>query len=288
MASASRDALQFPESHRALLEPHLPPRDLEAFSSSRPFTTLTFATSLDSQVALAPGVQTALSGPESKAMTHFLRSRHDAILIGVNTAVVDNPSLNCRLDGVGGYGGRGLEGQPRPVIIDPGLRWAFEERQDVGWCKILKLTERGQGRAPFIITAVPRSRIPEEKRGTLESMGGKFISLLPCGMVGENARLLWTHILRALSVEGLHSVMIEGGAGVINEILSDPDAHRMVDSVILTIAPVWLGEGGVVVTPKRRHDQKGDQSVPARLECAKWVPLGQDVVLCGRLKQNPN
>jgi 2,5-diamino-6-(ribosylamino)-4(3H)-pyrimidinone 5'-phosphate reductase len=148
MSSLPKNTLHFPAESRSFLEPHLPPKD-QPDGSPYPFTTVTFATSLDSQPALSPGAPTALSGPQSKAMTHYLRSRHDAILIGVGTAVADNPSLNCRIEGVGGYGGEGLQGQPRSIIIDPTARWDFSENH-----KIFQLAKDGKGRAPYIITGL--------------------------------------------------------------------------------------------------------------------------------------
>ncbi|GCB26928.1 2,5-diamino-6-ribosylamino-4(3H)-pyrimidinone 5'-phosphate reductase [Aspergillus awamori] len=272
------DSLNFPAQDRAFLEPHLPPKDGNPLSSSSslPFTTLTFATSLDSQLALSPGTRTALSGPQSKAMTHYLRSRHDAILIGVGTAVADNPGLNCRLAGVGGYGSEGLAGQPRPIIIDPSARWEFTAQS-----KIFELARNGRGRAPFIITAA--ETVPSApQREVLESHGGKFIAL-PVGVGSDGAhRIDWTALLECLVCEGLRSVMIEGGGSIINSLL-EPGCQTLVDSVIVTIAPTWLGQGGVVVSPRRRVE--GGVVVPAsRLTGVKWYPFGEDVVLCGRIK----
>jgi 2,5-diamino-6-(ribosylamino)-4(3H)-pyrimidinone 5'-phosphate reductase len=111
---ATRDALHYPDASRRFLIPYLPlplpsPDTFEPLSAKPatpyPHVTLTYAQSLDGAIAAAPGVQTALSGPESKAMTHYLRSQHDGILVGIGTAMADDPSLNCRLEGVGGYGG---------------------------------------------------------------------------------------------------------------------------------------------------------------------------------------
>ncbi|KAE8372331.1 dihydrofolate reductase-like domain-containing protein [Aspergillus bertholletiae] len=272
----SREALTFPPSSRSFLEPHLPPNNDNGSSKPNlPFTTLTFATSLDSSLALAPGTRTTLSGPQSKAMTHYLRSRHDAILIGVGTAVADNPGLNCRIEGVGGYGGEGLTGQPRPIVIDPQARWDFTEGS-----KILELVREGKGRAPFIVTS--NDTIPSAaKRALLESYGGKFIPLaLFVGQQGER-RLDWTAVLECLKIEGLGSVMIEGGGTVINSLLEPGWAH-LVDSVIVTIAPTWLGQGGVVVSPRRRVEG-GEAVAAARLRDVRWYPFGEDVVLCGKV-----
>jgi 2,5-diamino-6-(ribosylamino)-4(3H)-pyrimidinone 5'-phosphate reductase len=275
--AAIRGALSFPDFQRPSLEPHLPPLDLSIHSSPYPFVTLTFATSLDSALSLSPGTQTALSGPLSKSMTHYLRSCHAAILIGVSTAIADNPSLNCRLSGVGGYGSSGLTSQPRPIIIDPHCRWSFTSEN-----KIFQLVREGRGRAPIIITS---SAAPQDKKELLESLGGKFIMLSPRPETTliSRVRLDWRDILSTLKNEGLESIMIEGGASVINSLLA-PQYSSLINSVIVTIAPTWLGEGGVVVSPPRRVDSE-EKAVPAvRLEGVKWIPLGEDVVLCGRIK----
>ncbi|EKD19286.1 uncharacterized protein L3040_009274 [Drepanopeziza brunnea f. sp. 'multigermtubi'] len=275
MTSVPRDVLKFPLASRALLESYLPPVDQSQNDGhSYPFTTVTFANSLDSQLALSPGTQTVLSGPHSKAMTHYLRSRHDAILIGVGTAIADNPGLNCRIEGVGGYGSEGLDGQPRPIIIDPQARWDFTEKH-----KIFQLAREGKGRAPYIITTLASP--PAEQRAILARAGGKFITLAPAQDV--NQKLLWTEILKAISMEGLRSVMIEGGAAVINSLLV-PEYFSVISSVIITIAPTWLGEGGVVVSPPRRTED-GKAISAARLKHVEWHPFGEDIVLCGDFKE---
>ncbi|KAJ5713426.1 uncharacterized protein N7483_010607 [Penicillium malachiteum] len=222
-----------------------------------PFTTLTFATSLDSSIALSPGARTALSGPQSKAMTHYLRSRHDGILIGVGTAVADDPGLNCRVTGVGGYGGEGLDGQPRPVVIDPTARWDFSEDS-----KLFQLCREGRGRAPWIVTVLPEP--PAEKRMLLEKYGGQFITLNMRSSDDNKHHIDWNDLLLTLRSKGLQSVMIEGGAQVINSLLA-PAYMSLINSVIITIAPTWLGQGGVVVSPARRFDGEGNSISAARL-----------------------
>jgi 2,5-diamino-6-(ribosylamino)-4(3H)-pyrimidinone 5'-phosphate reductase len=271
-----KDVLVFPESERPFLEPYLLPPNAEMKDVSLPFVTLTFATSLDSSLSIAPGVRTVLSGPQSKAMTHYLRSRHDAILIGVGTAVADNPGLNCRIQGVGGYGGGdNLQGQPRPVIIDPTARWGFTED-----AQVLQLARNGCGRAPYILTLNPSP--PTKQRQIREEHGGKFITLdITTPKTGHD--LHWTAVLETLKKEGLNSVMVEGGSGVINTLL-EPSFQALIDSVIITIAPTWLGQGGVVVSPKRRFDAAGNAIPASRLTNVKWHPFGEDVVLCGRIK----
>ncbi|KAL2811208.1 dihydrofolate reductase-like domain-containing protein [Aspergillus granulosus] len=270
------ETITFPDSSKPFLEPYLPqiiPLKGKQ-NDDLPFTTLTFATSLDSSLSLAPGTRTMLSGPQSKAMTHYLRARHAAILIGVGTAIADNPGLNCRIEGVGGYGSPGLEGQPRPIVLDPRGRWEFGAD-----AKILTLARDGRGRAPFVVVG-KGVEVDEGRRGILEGCGGRFIEL----DVESGKGFDWGDLLRLLKMEGLESVMIEGGGAVINSLL-EPGFQHLVDSVIITIAPTWLGRGGVVVSPERRVDESGTAIAASRLKDVQWHSFGEDVVLCGRMGQ---
>ena len=72
------------------LEPYLTTRAKEG----RPLTIVTWAQSLDAKIAPASRAPIALSSLEAKYMTHLIRRQSDAILIGAETAVTDNPSLN--------------------------------------------------------------------------------------------------------------------------------------------------------------------------------------------------
>jgi 2,5-diamino-6-(ribosylamino)-4(3H)-pyrimidinone 5'-phosphate reductase len=266
----SRDALSFPSASATPISPYLP-APLPSTRPSRPHLTLTYATSLDANLSLSPGVQTALSGPHSKAMTHFLRSQHSAILIGAGTAIADDPSLNCRISGVGGYGGQGTEGQPRPVVLDAKGRWEVN-----GESKVVKLAKEGKGLGPWVIGA--RSALAEEgKYKALTDVGGLYLTL-PTDASGH---FDWGDVLDVLGDKGIASVMVEGGGSVINELLS-PRYIGLVGSVIVTIAPVWLGKDGVQVCPDERRDEGRVKMAVGRLKDVRWVPLGEDVVLCGR------
>lgn len=265
------DKLSFPPESASVLESRLPPCQSDTNTKSNAmFVTLTFATSLDSSLSLAPGVRTRLSGSESKSMTHYLRSRHAAILVGVSTVLADDPALNCRIDGA--------KSQPRPIIIDPHLRWVPKESD-----KVLETCRAGAGLAPFVLTAEEASSIPKDSLQVLERHGGKYIHLnsTPNTTTGR-LRFTWHDIFETLRTEGLLSVMVEGGGQIINSLLH-PSYHQLVDSVIVTIAPTWLGQGGVVVSPDRTVDQNGKPIAAARLDNVSWHPFGEDIVLCGSL-----
>ena len=268
------ETLFFPYQSRDFLEPYLPPRDHVIPEGKLPHVTLTYATSMDSSLTLAPGLQTPLSGSHSKAMTHYLRSRHDAILIGVGTAMADDPSLNCRLEGAAGYGGIGWEGQPRPVIIDPGARWMITPHS-----RILRTVAEGKGRGPWVIIA-PGFSIDPNRLETLKYFGGKYLGLTD---FDTRWRLKWEAILKALHAEGINSVMIEGGGMVINDLIQ-PENATYISSTIVTIAPTYLGKGGVTVSPATKYDGAGRPQVAVRFRDVRWQPMGEDVVMCGRLE----
>jgi 2,5-diamino-6-(ribosylamino)-4(3H)-pyrimidinone 5'-phosphate reductase len=265
--------LQYPQESRGFLETYLPDPTLSS-TRTTPHITLTYASSLDSRIALMPGVQTAISGPETKAMTHYLRCRHDAILIGVRTAIADDPSLNCRLAGAGGYGGIGWSHQPRPIIIDPHARLQIRPEM-----KMLKIVSEGRARAPWIVVA-PGAMLHPAGVSILKAHGGEYLMI---NDFQQGLSLNWEGLFQILFKEGIKSIMIEGGGIVLSELLKLQYAH-LIDSVIVTIAPTYLGKTGVLVSPDPTYDEQG-QPLASRLKQVRWQPMGEeDVVLCGKVK----
>jgi 2,5-diamino-6-(ribosylamino)-4(3H)-pyrimidinone 5'-phosphate reductase len=252
------DIAQLSEVDQAFLDQYLPePYDLSQPSGTPdkndlPFVTLTYACSLDGMIALAPGVRTSLSGPETKSMTHYLRLKHDAILVGAGTAVADAPSLNCR------YPGAGLDSQPRPIVVDPKGRWQADGSA------VSKLAEEKKGKEPWIVS-LNAGDSGQARRLVVQESG--------------DGTMRWEEVLKTLKAQGINSVMIEGGATVINTLLARSD---LVNSVIVTIAPTWLGQGGLAASPSATTEN-GQRVNAARLRETTWKQFGADAVLCGRL-----
>lgn len=75
----------------------------------------------------------------------------------------------------------------------------------------------------------------------------------------------------------MKSLMIEGGAQVINSLLGQSE---LVDKVVVTTGPVWLGEGGVKVGPAGLTME--EEPVPsARLQGVRYFQFGEDMVMAG-------
>ncbi|KAF4637639.1 hypothetical protein G7Y89_g440 [Cudoniella acicularis] len=250
-----------------------------------PHVTLTYAQSLDSQISLSPGIRTTLSGPDTKGLTHYLRSRHDAILIGIGTARADDPGLNCRF-GYNSFNGLQLVDfahQPKPIILDPSKTW----RDDLNK-RLFDVAKAGLGRGPiWLISSTPLFLEPKDELEQEEDniridrcrdVGGYRV------VAGEYSRtqdgVEWEAILTALAEHGIRSVMIEGGATVINDLLRERN-QKFINSLIVTIAPTYLGTGGVVVSPFRSVTERNE----AILEDVKWLPYGKDVVMAYRRKR---
>ena len=91
--------------------------------SGRPYVILKIAQTLDGRVADARGGPTAITGQQAQALTHNLRAQCDAVMVGTATALIDNPNLTVRLQGV--------ETQPLRVIVGerelPGSLNVFDE-----------------------------------------------------------------------------------------------------------------------------------------------------------------
>ncbi|KAK0499741.1 hypothetical protein EDD18DRAFT_861597 [Armillaria luteobubalina] len=102
-------------------------------------------------------------------MTHWMRTMHDAILVGIGTAVNDNPQLNARhLPSRSPFVGQQYAyNLPRPVILDPQLRLPTT-------CKLLDNYQRGNGRRPWVLCVY-------EPQGAGDSWTARFEALQAAG-----------------------------------------------------------------------------------------------------------
>jgi len=180
---------------------------------------------------------------------------HDAILIGVGTALNDDPRLNTRHLPPLPEGSPFRYRLPRPVILDTNLRLSPN-------CKLLKNFREGRGRRPWIVTSHIDTRNGRadafltvlDRREALEAAGAEMVEV-----AAEDGMISIPDMLGTLRQRGIRSVMVEGGASVIESFLaariparSEPsrDAPKevsagVVDTVIVTVAPVLVGQDGV-------------------------------------------
>ena len=151
-----------------------------------PTITLKMAVSADGMVARGPGRRDPVTGDAARADAHRLRAVQDAIVVGVETAHIDRPVLDCRL--VEG----GVEREPVPVVFDTSLRLPA----DNVWAR--------SGRE-FIVVAGEGA--DHARARALEARGGSVL-FCPAGPGGVRVE----RAVELLAGRGLKRILVEGGA----------------------------------------------------------------------------
>ncbi|KAJ3168051.1 2,5-diamino-6-(ribosylamino)-4(3H)-pyrimidinone 5'-phosphate reductase [Geranomyces variabilis] len=255
----------------AFLAPHLP-FTRKPGADSLPHVTLTYAQSLDGFVARHDRKPLPLSGPDSATLTHALRASHDAILVGANTLINDNPSLNTRLVASDAAGQPAQS--PRPVILDSTLRTPVSARV------FTTPRPRADGsRDSRVIVITCEGRYDRERKRALEEDAGAVV----LAVQSDDGRVHLPSALAALRDLGVQSVMVEGGATVIGALLTSPEVR--VDLLVVTIAPTVIGRGVHAIGDGVRQDTKdkdGRLPVIPKLVDVQWEQFGADMVMLAK------
>ena len=179
-------------------------------TTGMPFVTAKFAMSLDGRIATHSGESRWITSDEARQEVHRLRHMHDAILVGANTVLRDDPNLTTRLP----EGGR----SPLRVVVDSRLRVPYEARifgQESG-SVLLATSDRARG-----------DRLREfEKRGVP-------VVVLPA----DHGRVGLPDLLRHLGEREAISLLIEGGSSMHGSAFD----QRLVDKVVAFVAPRIIG-----------------------------------------------
>lgn len=175
---------------------------------ARPQVTLKLATSLDGKIALANGMSEWITGEKARAEGRKLRARHDAIAVGANTAVLDNPQLTTRLSG---------EPDPIRIVFDSKLRLSPKSN----------LTLTAKETAVWVFSGIATGEAAE----TLEAHGVRLFETPTHPHVDLEAAL------QILHDNGVTSLLVEGGGTLAASFLR-LDA---IDVIEWFRAPIILG-----------------------------------------------
>jgi len=206
--------------------------------TGRPFVSAKFAMSLDGKIATRTGESRWITGEEARAHAHRLRHAHDAILVGVNTVMADDPELTVRLDGDGWR-------QPLRVVLDSQLK-IRQSARIVGSNTLIATTKSGRVGAAEVVRLPPaadgRVSLPAlldelGRRGTLSLLveGGAEVhaSLFEAGLVDKVHAYVAPRLIGGREAPGPL-----GGQGVdqltASPHLSEVDFVRLGDDLLIT------------------------------------------------------
>jgi diaminohydroxyphosphoribosylaminopyrimidine deaminase / 5-amino-6-(5-phosphoribosylamino)uracil reductase len=184
-------------------------------TDGRPHVTLKLALSLDGKVGLLPRRSVPITQQRARDRVHLMRAMNDAILIGIGTALADDPALTCRLPGMMGR-------SPVRVVLDSHLRLPL--------ASALVRTARD-----VPVWAVASSRAPDDREQVLRSYGVEIFRTESPTQVNPAAALRW------LGTRGITRLMVEGGPTVAATML----AADLVDEIALFRSPSAIGRGGL-------------------------------------------
>jgi len=218
----------------------------------RPYTTLKLALSLDGKIADSRGRSKWISTETSRRYVHFLRSRSDAILVGLNTIISDDPLLTARM----GYSHNGL----KRVVLDSG-------------CDIPVTSRLLRGpNAKNTILAITKAASPKKQEDIIRT--GATILRIPSRKGRVSLKLLF----RKLAGQGIMRLMAEGGGETAASLLE----AGLVDELHLFIAPIIIG--GRDSVPAVGGEGVKSIKDAYRLRDMRVERLGRDVHIFGRIK----
>ncbi len=188
-------------------------------TSGRPWVCAKWAMSLDGKIATSTGDSRWITGESARRRVHQLRDHHDAILVGKNTLLADNPRLTCRLDG-----GR----DPQRFVVDPRLEAPLSHRV---------FNHEKSGASTVVLAS---SKAPA---GRLEAFQAHGVDVDTIDL-DERGWLHPASLLESIHSRQLMSVLVEGGGHLLGSFF---DAS-LVDYVYAFVAPKLIG-GQEALTP---------------------------------------
>lgn len=203
-------------------------------AGSRPRVTLKTATSLDGRIATASGESRWITGEPARAAVHLLRGAHDGVLIGAETAAIDDPELTVRTDPP-------PAGQPLRVVLDSRLRLSVTSR-----------LIRTLAVAPLLVVTARDADAGQAARLQAE---GVRIARVPRNLDGLDLG----EALAAIAAEGVRTLLVEGGGRVAASFV----AADLVDRIEWFRAPLLLGAGG--------RPALGDLTYPALADAPRFT-----------------
>lgn len=225
--------------------------------ANTPFVTVKAAMTLDGKIATASGESKWITSEKSRNCAMRMRAGSDAILVGINTVLADDPSLTARLAASTGI--RSQPGRLRRIILDSRARTPLDAR-------IVSDSDAG-------LTAIVVTSAASKKRVAALA---KHVNILTAPTRDGLPDLPW--LMRELGAQNVTSLLVEGGGEVNASFLEAGLAHR----VAFFYAPKILGGRD----SRKAVAGKGATRLAdlIQLEDIHWRKLGCDLLLTGRVR----
>ncbi len=223
---------------------------IKYITTRKPFVLLKTAMTLDGKTATSVGHARWVTGPAARERVHQLRDLYDAILVGVNTVLADNPSLTCRLPG----GGR----DPIRIILDSQARTPAEAKV---------ITQESEASTCLVMT----DKAPLDRIKLLSSGKAKIMRT----SLDLHGRVDLRELMSKLGEMEITSLLVEGGAEVAASFLE----AGLVDKILTFIAPKIIGGSQAPGPVGGLGKALMDQAV--RLTEINWGQIGDDFFIEG-------
>lgn len=217
---------------------------IKYITTGMPFVTIKIAQSLDGRIATATGHSQWITSEVARAEAHRLRSENDAVVVGIGTALADNPQLTVRH-----VPGR----NPYRIVLDSQLQIPFDG---------FLLTDENVNKT--IIATVADD---EDKIARIKATGAHVWQFEK----NSNGKIQISDLLQKAADARMSAVMVEGGAKVATSFFKE----KMVDHLVAAIAPKIIGAGIEAI---------GDLGIYSMNDCIELInltveKLGPDVIV---------
>lgn len=227
---------------------------IKHISTGMPFVTLKIAQTLDGKIATASGESKWITGEKAREEGRRLRSSHDAILVGINTVLKDDPQLTCRIQ-------KGRD--PIRIIVDSKLRLPLQARVLAQKC------------AQTIVATIASASLSKRKK--LEQAGAIVVIAK-----SSNGRVDLRDLMKKLAKRDIISVLMEGGS----EIHASALQAGIVDKAVFFIAPMLMTGRDSLCSIGGISPRKLSKAVKLTNISSKFI--GDDLMVTGYIRQGKN
>ena len=190
-------------------------------NTKKPFMVMKYAMTMDGKIASVSGKSKWITSEKSREHAHLFRKKYSAIMVGINTVIEDNPTLNCRI--------KDNPKNPIRIILDSDLK--IDLKSNI--CKTSKYIKT------YIASVKPtaKSNKNTEKKKELEYLGIEIIETSPKDL-SKDYKVNLQELIKILGEEkNIDSVLIEGGATLHAALLKE----KLIDKALIYIAPKIFG-----------------------------------------------